>query len=275
MYVIKQPLPVAPAADSQAQVLSQWNAVYDAYNEVARQNTWSEDVARRFVKWIRMTNSNKDSLKCILYRIPKETMAEENSLGDRNEPLAIKLRCLILKSNKVDRCYEYGNITSMMEIGFGLLVDLPPWCKDYRSAVLINYEIWQMDVKTAFLNGYLDEDIYMVQPEGFVDPNHPRKTWTEQEHKVGMLSKPKEVKRMKNVPMLRLWVPLCMQCGYCKNLKKTVKTGQTRTRERKSTQRAGRMLSKVNNGQLKSTFSQTWSTLNDKNPKNTKPVPQS
>nr|GEU92423.1 hypothetical protein [Tanacetum cinerariifolium] len=28
-----------------------------------------------------------------------------------------------------------------------------------------NYEIWQMDVETAFLNGYLDEDIYMVQPE--------------------------------------------------------------------------------------------------------------
>ncbi|GJW66046.1 retrotransposon protein, putative, ty1-copia subclass [Tanacetum coccineum] len=37
------------------------------------------------------------------------------------------------------------------------------------------YEIWQMDIKTTFLNGYLDEDIYMVQPKGFVDPNHPRK----------------------------------------------------------------------------------------------------
>ncbi|GJQ92467.1 retrotransposon protein, putative, ty1-copia subclass [Tanacetum coccineum] len=38
-----------------------------------------------------------------------------------------------------------------------------------------DYEIWQMDIKTVFLNGYLDEDIYMVQPEGFVDSNHPRK----------------------------------------------------------------------------------------------------
>ncbi|GJZ10641.1 retrotransposon protein, putative, ty1-copia subclass [Tanacetum coccineum] len=42
-------------------------------------------------------------------------------------------------------------------------------------AAFYDYEIWKMDVKTAFLNGYLDEDIYMVQPEGFVDPKHPRK----------------------------------------------------------------------------------------------------
>ncbi|GKD10810.1 retrotransposon protein, putative, ty1-copia subclass, partial [Tanacetum coccineum] len=30
------------------------------------------------------------------------------------------------------------------------------------KAAFYDYEIWQMDVKTAFLNGYLDEDIYMV-----------------------------------------------------------------------------------------------------------------
>ncbi|GJW26503.1 retrotransposon protein, putative, ty1-copia subclass [Tanacetum coccineum] len=42
-------------------------------------------------------------------------------------------------------------------------------------AAFYDYEIWQMDVKTSFLNGYLDEDIYMVEPEGFVDPNHPIK----------------------------------------------------------------------------------------------------
>nr|GEZ77322.1 hypothetical protein [Tanacetum cinerariifolium] len=36
-------------------------------------------------------------------------------------------------------------------------------------AAYYDYEIWQMDVKTAFLNGFLDEEIYMEQPEGFVD----------------------------------------------------------------------------------------------------------
>ncbi|KAA0062092.1 gag/pol protein [Cucumis melo var. makuwa] len=31
-----------------------------------------------------------------------------------------------------------------------------------------DYEIWQMDVKTAFLNDNLDESIFMSQPEGFI-----------------------------------------------------------------------------------------------------------
>nr|GEU68789.1 hypothetical protein [Tanacetum cinerariifolium] len=33
-----------------------------------------------------------------------------------------------------------------------------------------DYEIWHMDVKTAFLNGYLSEKVYMEQPEGFFNP---------------------------------------------------------------------------------------------------------
>ena len=42
-------------------------------------------------------------------------------------------------------------------------------------AAYYDYEIWQMDVKTKFLNGNLLEDVYMTQPEGFVDPKYPNR----------------------------------------------------------------------------------------------------
>ncbi|GJU08346.1 retrovirus-related pol polyprotein from transposon TNT 1-94, partial [Tanacetum coccineum] len=40
------------------------------------------------------------------------------------------------------------------------------------NAASKNMIIYQMDIKTAFLNGELKEELYVSQPEGFVDPDH-------------------------------------------------------------------------------------------------------
>nr|GEV12506.1 zinc finger, CCHC-type [Tanacetum cinerariifolium] len=59
-------------------------------------------------------------------------------------------------------------IRSIMENKTWVLSDLPPSFKPLALAAIHNLVIHQMDVKTTFLNGDLDEEVYIKQPEGFV-----------------------------------------------------------------------------------------------------------
>ncbi|GJS26355.1 retrovirus-related pol polyprotein from transposon TNT 1-94 [Tanacetum coccineum] len=51
-----------------------------------------------------------------------------------------------------------------------------------------NITIFQMDVKTAFLNGPLKEEVYVSQPEGFIDPRMPFLLQVEKQLYYGLLS---------------------------------------------------------------------------------------
>ena len=57
--------------------------------------------------------------------------------------------------------FEYDEVFSLVSMLKSIWIML---------AIATFYEIWQMDVKTAFLNGFLKEELYMMQLEGFVDP---------------------------------------------------------------------------------------------------------
>jgi hypothetical protein len=71
-------------------------------------------------------------------------------------------------------------------------------------ATLEDWEIHQMDVKSTFLNGLLEEEIYMEQPEGFITPG--------QESKVCLLKKAiyglKQASRAWNVQFHRVLIEL-------------------------------------------------------------------
>nr|GEY65707.1 hypothetical protein [Tanacetum cinerariifolium] len=43
----------------------------------------------------------------------------------------------------------------------------------FACAAHKSFTVFQMDVKTAFLHGALKEDVYVCQPEGFIDADHP------------------------------------------------------------------------------------------------------
>ncbi|GJZ73664.1 retrotransposon protein, putative, ty1-copia subclass, partial [Tanacetum coccineum] len=58
---------------------------------------------------------------------------------------------------------------------FSLVADIRAIRILIAIAIFYDYEIWQMDVKTAFLNGYLSEEVYIKQPKGFVNPKYPKR----------------------------------------------------------------------------------------------------
>nr|GFA24580.1 retrotransposon protein, putative, Ty1-copia subclass [Tanacetum cinerariifolium] len=100
-------------------------------------------------------------------------------LEDLGEPANYKAALLDPESGKWLNAMNV-EMQSMKDNEVWVLVELPPNGKtetfspvaDIRAvripiaiAAYYDYDIWQMDVKTAFLNGYLNEKVYMEQPE--------------------------------------------------------------------------------------------------------------
>nr|GFC16794.1 Gag-Pol polyprotein [Tanacetum cinerariifolium] len=54
-----------------------------------------------------------------------------------------------------------------------------------------SFPIYQIDVKTTFLNGPLKEEVYVAQQDGFVDPDHPKKVYQLEKALYGLKQTPR------------------------------------------------------------------------------------
>ncbi|GJU24723.1 retrovirus-related pol polyprotein from transposon TNT 1-94 [Tanacetum coccineum] len=79
------------------------------------------------------------------------------------------IRQLAISVPEVVWCvYKDGPLrTNGVKVAFGHLRDA------FHSGIYIVAHSLKMDVKTAFLNGILREEIYISQPDGIVDPDNP------------------------------------------------------------------------------------------------------
>nr|GEU94539.1 hypothetical protein [Tanacetum cinerariifolium] len=101
---------------------------------------------------------------------------EEHELGDLGEPANYKAVLLDPESNKWLNAMNVEIYTQTPRIDyektFSPVADIRAIRILIAIAAFYDYEIWQMDVKTAFLNGYISKEVYMEQPEGFVNPKY-------------------------------------------------------------------------------------------------------
>lgn len=86
-------------------------------------------------------------------------------------------------------------------------------------AAVYGLEIHQMDVKTTFLNGELEEEIYIEQPEGFVVPGKEKKVCKLIKSLYGLKQAPKQWHAKFDQTMLSNGFKIneCDKCVYIKD----------------------------------------------------------
>ncbi|KAL2225610.1 UNVERIFIED_CONTAM: Retrovirus-related Pol polyprotein from transposon TNT 1-94 [Sesamum indicum] len=122
-----------------------------------------------------------------------------------------------------------SEMDSIVSNGTWVLVDLPPGCTTIGSrlttirmliaiASVYNLSIHQMDVKTTFLYGELEEEIYMEQPEGFVAHGNEHKVCKLVKSLYGLKQAPKQWHKKfdKTILAFGFTVNENDKCIYCK-----------------------------------------------------------
>ncbi|GJU90123.1 retrovirus-related pol polyprotein from transposon TNT 1-94 [Tanacetum coccineum] len=126
----------------------------------------------------------KESLNVTFHETPPPSKISPLVDDDLDEEEAIKVTKKNLENDTVDKTLEIDEILvpqpkNMAIIGtkwmFRNKLDENGIVSRNKARILLAYacalyfKLFQMDVKSAFLNGFINEEVYMAQPPGFID----------------------------------------------------------------------------------------------------------
>nr|GEV62252.1 retrotransposon protein, putative, Ty1-copia subclass [Tanacetum cinerariifolium] len=105
-----------------------------------------------------------EDLEIILEKIPSGSLRKRPTWMEFYTPIKLVLwKKVYIQTPGIDYEETFSPVADLRAIRILIAI-----------AAYYDYEIWQMDVKTAFLNGYLNEQVYMEQPKGFVNSKYPK-----------------------------------------------------------------------------------------------------
>ncbi|GJR96684.1 putative ribonuclease H-like domain-containing protein [Tanacetum coccineum] len=96
-----------------------------------------------------------------------EALKDESWVDAMQEEL---LQFKIQKGHRQEEGIDYDEV-------FALVATIETIRIFLSFASYMGFIIYQMDVKSAFLYGKIDEEVYVSQPPGFVDPKYPKKVY--------------------------------------------------------------------------------------------------
>ncbi|GJV19894.1 retrovirus-related pol polyprotein from transposon TNT 1-94 [Tanacetum coccineum] len=139
---------------------------YRVYNK--RTRLIVESIQLRFdeIKEMSKTFVNNDTSGLVLQRQKIDAMQEELHQFDKLQVWEL-----------VDKPFGKNEEGIDFEESFAPVARLKAVRIFVAYAAHKSFQIYQIDVKTAFLNGPLKEEVYVAQPDRFVDPDHPEKVY--------------------------------------------------------------------------------------------------